>query len=705
MLPRRTTLLLGTLLLAFAAVGTSSQDDGRAAELAGIARDLAGRGEARQALALVQAELSSDLSPTGRATLQFTLGWLEHQLAEQDRAGRGEHLEAARGWYRAGLEALPNQRAARANLALVEGDLALERGERDAALASWRRALELQPDLPGAGERFLELLGSDARALAAEADMLERAGHPEVAREVWARAIPATPPEAQGEPILRWLLLTAEAGAFTRDSVAELPPGGSAALAELRLLARDPQRAPTPSWAASPLGAHAVASAHRSLAAERRGYGAATDALALIGRGLEEAPEAPLSGRPPVAAELAVDELDLLLDEPGLDLGGDKTDASLERVLALEPAALAASPELTHRAHATAGRGLLAAGDRAEDGPGSARWHFEQALKAASAAAPGTRFPAPETSHLLGTASERAGAVDIALHAYLDAAEGFLAVGERARAEAALRDATAIDLAIGGSPRTRAVRAELGLAPLEVGDEPASDQPAPPPPAEVAPAGRMDGVLPRLFTLDWSGPTAAGVFAPQSWYVGAAVGAASLSSSDGEIEGDLADLSHVTNVDLDEATTAWRIYGGYRFAQPFALELGYADHGKIDSTIGPEPATGVDQFLDDIARTHPATGAGPTLAVRTLLVGTDSLSLGAKVGVWRWQSDIEVTTSSSKVAIDRDGTDLFYGVDAAWRPARWGALRLDLERYGIDEEDTDVLTFGLELDLGALLGR
>src|SRR5687768_894922 len=85
-------------LLLFAASGPTpaagqAQGEGRAAELAAVARDLAARGEALQAVALVQAELDPTVDPAPRSTLLFTLGWLEHQLADQDRARRMQHLE------------------------------------------------------------------------------------------------------------------------------------------------------------------------------------------------------------------------------------------------------------------------------------------------------------------------------------------------------------------------------------------------------------------------------------------------------------------------------------------------------------------------------------------------------------------------------------------------------------------------------------
>ena len=65
-----------------------TQDDGRAAQLATVARDLAARGEAVQAVALVQAELAPTQEPQARSVLLFTLGWLEHQIADQDRGRR-----------------------------------------------------------------------------------------------------------------------------------------------------------------------------------------------------------------------------------------------------------------------------------------------------------------------------------------------------------------------------------------------------------------------------------------------------------------------------------------------------------------------------------------------------------------------------------------------------------------------------------------
>jgi hypothetical protein len=329
-----------------------------------------------------------------------------------------------------------------------------------------------------------------------------------------------------------------------------------------------------------------------------------------------------------------------------------------------------------------------------------------------------SEHPLPELSMLLASGLLRIGDLEGAMEAYLDASEGYLAMGARADAENALLEAQAIAASLGGSERALAVEASLRgnsafpevIEPLAAEaalvQEPELDAGTLP---SAEPAGGSfsshDGLIPRLLSVDglsFGATTRAGAFAPERFYAGAGLGAAWLSTSEGSVEGDLADLSYDVGVDVDGAAFAYRIYGGYRFRVPLAVELGYTDLGTIDSRVGPEPAGPLDQFLDDLADTHPAPGNGPTLALRGLLYGNDVLALGLKLGVWYWEADVDVETSTSSVSLDRDGFDPFYGLDLGWKPLDWGSVRLDLERYAHDEADTNFVTLGIELELDRL---
>ena len=677
-----------------------TQDDGRAAQLATVARDLAARGEAVQAVALVQAELAPTQEPQARSVLLFTLGWLEHQIADQDRGQRMHHLESAERWYRDGLTLAPDNTPARANLELVQGDIHLERGERDAALASWRRSLDLSPDDPAAGERFLDLIGSDARALATEAHRLEADGHLELAREAWARSLAATPPEAQGEPALRWLLLTAESNEFTRASVDVLPEGG-APLAELRLLATDSLRAPVPSWASSQLGRHAVAEGFRSLATERLGEGDLEGALSLLERGLAIAPNPPVVGRRPARLDLALDAAELLYAHPEVDPNGERFEA-LSGLLLFTGTEVGGGSMATHqRYHEVIGRLLGSHGHWTGDGADAAPYHLRLAidlrreLDSSTLGDAAPKHPLPELSLLLAVGLVGAGDLHGALEAYLDAAEGFLAQGSRAEAEAALREAKALAAQLGGSQRAVAIEASMfGFA---------TEDELKPIPIEALQTTEPElehgsaGLVPWVFSFD--SPRRARAFAPRSWYAGGGLGYALLAQSDGSVEGDLDEYD--VDVDLDDGTVAYRLYAGYRFSLPLAIELGYTDLGQIDSTLGPEPAS-LSQFLDDLEDKHPAPGHGPSLALRGLIYGNDWFACSAKLGVWYWQADVDIETTAASFSFSEDGTDLFYGVDFRWQPFTWGGFRLELEQYGHDESDTNVATLGLEVELDRL---
>jgi hypothetical protein len=449
-----------------------------------------------------------------------------------------------------------------------------------------------------------------------------------------------------------------------------------------------------------------VAEALGSRGAEELRNGDAAAALGLIERGVALAPNPPVLDRRCARLDLAQAELELLLAHPEVDPKGERFEAQKDLLLFGADENAAAGVEARRSYHTAAGRLLAARGAWTGAGVDNAAYHLRLAidlqreLDRAAGLEPANPHPLPELSMVLGAGLRTSGDPAGALEAYLDACEGYLAQGMRPEAEEALRLAKEIAAQLGGSQRALEVEAMLrGFRAPTI--EPVPVAPAP---LEAAPAeepSHSDGLFTRVFAFDgqpFSTPTRAGAFAPSSWYAGGSLGGSWLVTSEGSVEDDLDEFGDV-GVNIDDAQLAYKFYAGYRFSLPVALELGYTDLGQIESTVGPEPPPPLDDFLDELSDDHPAPGRGVTLALRGLLYGNDHVALNARLGVWYWSSDVEVHTTSAEVDIHRDGVDLLYGLDFAWQPLEWGALRLDLERYYSDDDPSTLATLGVEFQL------
>lgn len=144
------------------------------------------------------------------------------------------------------------------------------------------------------------------------------------------------------------------------------------------------------------------------------------------------------------------------------------------------------------------------------------------------------------------------------------------------------------------------------------------------------------------------------------------------------------DLGSEPGVSVDEKDVFFSIGAGYSFNKMFAIEAGYIDLGKVKISVPAIPYTA----------TLSADGFyfGPRL---TLEISPQFEAYG-RVGVLAW--DAEVKDSLGFSASD-DGTDVYFGIGAAYKISKQVSLGADWTRYAYegDGEDSDVDTFGAKL--------
>jgi OOP family OmpA-OmpF porin len=180
------------------------------------------------------------------------------------------------------------------------------------------------------------------------------------------------------------------------------------------------------------------------------------------------------------------------------------------------------------------------------------------------------------------------------------------------------------------------------------------------------------------------------------FYLGASAGLASADVTASDVDGDLEGLGYTTDTDLDRADLGWKVFAGYRFEWPVALELAWTDLGEVESTIDASPPD-VQAFVDDVARIHPFSGEGVSLALEVLPLDTERVSLGIKGGGWYWMADLDVKAASGeRIGIDEDGFDPLVGAVLHVRLTSELSLRAEWERFFLPENDVDLFSLGLQ---------
>jgi hypothetical protein len=131
---------------------------------------------------------------------------------------------------------------------------------------------------------------------------------------------------------------------------------------------------------------------------------------------------------------------------------------------------------------------------------------------------------------------------------------------------------------------------------------------------------------------------------------------------------------------FDGSATSFKLQGGYRFVRHFGVEADYRDFGTQDDTV-----QGQSIEVDTTALDLFAVGLFP--------IG-ESFEVFGKAGWSSWDADftaVGVGTGSE------DGTDLAYGLGAAYTFAEKFAVRFEYEMFDIEDTDSvNIASLGVD---------
>ena len=178
-----------------------------------------------------------------------------------------------------------------------------------------------------------------------------------------------------------------------------------------------------------------------------------------------------------------------------------------------------------------------------------------------------------------------------------------------------------------------------------------------------------------LICIGITGPSA---HAQDTFYLGAGLGQAKVKDTCADLPSQI--------VACNDTDTTWRVFGGIQLNKNFALELGYADWGKVDASGG-----GVSVQVEGKAWDVVAVGILP------LDPWIKQASLFGKLGYARW--DVTSSDNAAMVlgSVQDNGWGLTFGVGAQFNFTKTVGMRVEWQNYNNLEGSLQL--FGSKVDV------
>lgn len=177
------------------------------------------------------------------------------------------------------------------------------------------------------------------------------------------------------------------------------------------------------------------------------------------------------------------------------------------------------------------------------------------------------------------------------------------------------------------------------------------------------------------------------------FYGGIAVGQSDLDTSERDFVA-LNDGS-LSNQKVDDEDTSLKLQVGYWASDTIGLEFGYVDLGEVqfDAT-----SDGSGPFYDPGPVDFDIALDGITLGANIRLPFNQTFALATRLGVFQWDLEATLSDSTGGITVDDDGTDLYFGLGVLASINRDFALKLEFERYQVDDGDIDLFALGAEFN-------
>jgi len=145
---------------------------------------------------------------------------------------------------------------------------------------------------------------------------------------------------------------------------------------------------------------------------------------------------------------------------------------------------------------------------------------------------------------------------------------------------------------------------------------------------------------------------------------------------------------------FDDSDTAGGIALGYEATDWLSLEFGYTELGErsLDYIGVPDTAT----FYQAVAQVYPNSANGLTYALLAHWELNQYLSVGAKVGGFKWRGEFNTFNSTTSTGqYYTSGNSLWFGAEATYQLNETWQIYVTAERYNVNPDDVDLVGLGV----------
>jgi OOP family OmpA-OmpF porin len=175
------------------------------------------------------------------------------------------------------------------------------------------------------------------------------------------------------------------------------------------------------------------------------------------------------------------------------------------------------------------------------------------------------------------------------------------------------------------------------------------------------------------------------------WSFGSQLGFAQGKGDSEQLAGDLSTLSYDVSATFgDKSRIGWRVFTGYRFNDYLAVQVGYADLGKVESGL-----PGADHAFQSSDGGGVQTIRGVDVGMQLKMPLSERVSLEFRGGKYYWQSRTHTTDVwGDDYRASRRDSDVFFGAGMEVALLEEFSATLGWTRYDVAGEPVALWTIG-----------
>lgn len=132
---------------------------------------------------------------------------------------------------------------------------------------------------------------------------------------------------------------------------------------------------------------------------------------------------------------------------------------------------------------------------------------------------------------------------------------------------------------------------------------------------------------------------------------------------------------------LDDTDSGFKLLAGHRYKN-IGIEAAYTELGGTSGYITPYKTFALD-------------ASTVSLSAMGYLPVNESFSFFGKLGLNKWSVDGTARTHNQTFSDSSDGTDPVFGLGATYDLGQYVNLRVEAERYQLDDADVDFISIGV----------